>query len=467
MNDASSASTVTQKKHRRGAQSQPLPHLFVAMHCGSPLEAPSRHALHSVDEVCIGRGRTPRALRHDEGGKARLKVSLPDDQVSSAHARLVSRDGEWHIEDLSSKNGTLVNGGSVASARLVDGDCIQVGQTLLVLRTAMATPSDAQVDLQAKGLFPAFATLSPQLAFDLDGVAAVATSRVPILLLSETGTGKELLARAVHELSRRGGPFVPVNCGGLPHSLAESILFGHRRGAFSGAVADQPGLFRAAHRGTLLLDEVGDISPTVQATVLRALQDGEVLAVGDTKPTHVDVRIVAATHRDLSALAVDGGFREDLLSRLSGFVFRLPPLRERREDIGIMVGSFLRKATEESGREQLTISPDAALALFRHDWPGNVRELEKAVERAAAVARDGHIEVEHLPQALKEGPRASNVPMPEDRLQGHIVALLERNRGNVAAVAASMHTSRAQIHRLMKRFSIDPAGFRSGCPRLE
>jgi transcriptional regulator with GAF, ATPase, and Fis domain len=232
-------------------------------------------------------------------------------------------------------------------------------------------------------------------------------------------------------------------------------------------VADQPGLFRAAHKGTLLLDEVGDISPTVQATVLRALQDGEVLAVGDTKPTNVDARIVAATHRDLTALVAAGGFREDLLSRLSGFVFRLPPLRERREDIGIMVGSFLRSALDESEREQLKISPEAALALFRYDWPGNVRELEKAIQRATVVARDGHIEVEHLPHALKEVRGASKMAMSEDRLHGHIVALLERNRGNVAAVAAAMRTSRAQIHRLMKRFSIDPAGFRSSGQRFE
>lgn len=316
MSDASSASTVTRKKQRSGACSRPLAQLFVAMHCGAPSEAPSRHALGSVQDVHIGRGRAARAVRHDEGGKWKLEVKLPDDQVSSAHARMFSREGHWHIEDLSSKNGTIVNGGPVASARLVDGDCIQVGQTFLMLRTAMSTPPDAPDDLFAKGLFPAFATLNPQLAVDLDGLAAVATSRVPILLLSETGTGKELLARAVHDLSRRAGRFVPVNCGGLPQSLSESILFGHRRGAFSGAVADQPGLFRAAHRGTLLLDEVGDISPAVQATVLRALQDGEVLAVGDTKPTHVDARVVAATHRDLPAMAAEGAFREDLLSRL-------------------------------------------------------------------------------------------------------------------------------------------------------
>ncbi len=455
----SMASTASDLRRPSGGASTPGDHLFVVMSCATPLQPPSRHALAAIDEVHIGRGSERTAVRRDERGSRRLLLTLNDAHVSTAHARLVVRDGTWNVEDLASKNGTCVNGSLARAARLTDGDCVQVGQTLLVVRTAMPTPAHTVADLTANGRVPALATLVPALARELDELATVAVSAVPLVLLSETGTGKDLLARAVHAISRRPGAFVPVNCGGLPQTLMESVLFGHKRGAFSGAIADHPGLFRAASGGTLLLDEVGDMSPTVQAAVLRALQDGEVLPVGDTHATHVDARIVAATHRDLEALVAAGRFREDLLARLSGFTFRLPPLRERREDIGLLAGALLRRSAAEPDREW-SFSADAGLALLRHSWPQNVRELEKCLLRAGAIAGTGRIEVEHLSDAVRGEGRSHALPSSDDELRAHLTALLDANRGNISVVAAAMRTSRSQVHRWLKRLAVDAVEFR-------
>jgi len=360
------------------------------------------------------------------------------------------------FEDLGSKNGSFVNGAPARTVLLGDADRLQVGHTLLIFRAALPTPAHAPLDLEATARVPALATLIPGLARELDVLAKAAASNVPLLMVSETGTGKELLAHAVHALSRRAGAFVPVNCGGLPATLVESVLFGHKRGAFSGAIADHVGLIRAASGGTLLLDEVGDMSSAAQSAVLRTLQDGEVLPVGATQPTHVDVRVISATHRDLEARVAGGTFREDLLARLSGFAFRLPPLRERREDIGLLLGVLLRAIAAEHTAP--VFSPEAGAALLRHSWPRNVRELEKCLAHAAALATNGRVDVEHLPRAVRDGiapPRRS----PDDELRDRLVSLLRDGSGNVSFVAEAMRTSRTQVHRLMKRFGIVRAPF--------
>jgi transcriptional regulator with GAF, ATPase, and Fis domain len=362
------------------------------------------------------------------------------------------------LEDLGSKNGSLVNGSQKRSVVLADGDWLQVGHTLLVFRAALPTRLNAPVDLVATLRVPALATLIPRLAAQLDKLSLAAVSAVPVLLISETGTGKELLARAVHALSGRVGDFVAVNCGGLPATLVESVLFGHKRGAFSGAVADQPGLFRAANGGTLLLDEVGDLPPPAQAVILRALQDGEVLPVGATQPTHVDVRVVAATHRDLEACVAAGTFREDLLARLSGFTFRLPSLRERREDMGLLIGALLRPVAQSQGYAP-ALSPEAGMALLRHPWPRNVRELEKCLSHAVALAGGGRIEVEHLPEGVRNGEIPAR-RSSDDELRERLLTLLRDNDGNVSLVAAALHTSRSQVHRWMKRFGMVADTFR-------
>ncbi len=434
-------------------------HLFVVMNCAVPLELPSRHGLEEVDEVRIGRGPKRSAVRCVEDGHRRLVLDLKDTYVSTAHALLLRRDGNWHIGDLGSKNGTFVNGRRASASPLADGDCLQVGQTLLLLRTALPTPARCATDLEAAGQFPAFATLLPFLAYQLDVLARVATSPIPVLLISETGTGKELLARAVHDLSRRTGRFVPVNCGGIPQTLMESVLFGHKRGAFSGALADHPGLFQAASGGTLFLDEVGDMAAAIQSALLRALQDGEVLPVGETRAKHIDVRFVAATHRNLEALVSERTFREDLLARLSGFTFRSPPLRERREDIGLLVGALLRRSARD-GAPAFSLSSEAGRLLLQHSWPQNVRELERSLLRATAVAIDGRIEEEHLSDNVRGNTRVRQLPSSEHEVRTKLVKLLEESHGNVSTVAETMRTSRSQVHRWMKRFEIRVSMFR-------
>jgi transcriptional regulator of acetoin/glycerol metabolism len=438
----------------------PRAHLFVAMSCASPLDAPSRHVLDGVDEVHIGRGASRAARRIAEAGARRLAITLADHHVSSAHARVVRREGGYVLEDLGSKNGSFVNGTRDQATPLADGDLLQIGQTLLLFRAALPTAPDTPADMEAAARVPSLGTLLPRLARELDALASIATSDVPVLLVSETGTGKEVLARAVHALSKREGDFVPVNCGGLPSTLVESTLFGHKRGAFSGAASDHPGLLRAANGGTLLLDEIGDMPLAVQCAVLRALQEGEVYPVGSTSPVHVDARVIAATHHDLEALVARGGFREDLLARLSGFVFRLPPLRERREDIGLIASALLRRIAAP-GRAP-SLSPEAGTLLFRHAWPRNVRELEKCLAQATALAAGGRIETSHLPAAVREGIAWTAEPRPAspDEMQARVVALLEKSRGNVTFAAEAMRTSRAQVHRWIKRFAIDLDAFR-------
>jgi transcriptional regulator with PAS, ATPase and Fis domain len=449
-------STAPDIRPPREAAPRRSQHLFVVMSCLRPLDPPSRHTLEGLGEVHIGRGPQRRAVRDVDRGQHRLALTLDDTHVSTAHARISRHDDSWVLEDVGSKNGTFVNGTRASMVPLADGDCVQIGQTLLVLRTDLLTPAGTPSDLEATARTPALATLLPMFARELDLLAAVATSPTPVLLISETGTGKELLARAVHALSRRTGDFVPVNCGGLPPTLFESVLFGHKRGAFSGAIADHPGLFRAADSGTVLLDEVGDMPLGIQSALLRVLQDGEVLPVGATRPIRVDARIVAATHRDLEVRAAEGTFRDDLLARLAGYTFRLPPLRERKEDIGLITGILLREAV---GGRAPKLSPDAGLALMRHDWPRNVRELEKALVHATALAGSGRIEAEHLPDSVKDRGESRRPARSEDQIQ-RVVRLLDENGGNVSVVASAMQTSRSQVHRLMKRLAIEPGAFR-------
>jgi transcriptional regulator with AAA-type ATPase domain len=435
---------------------KPGTYLFVVMDCSDVSAPSSRHALERVNEVQIGRGSTRSCDRRTESGRTQLRLSFSDPRISGAHARLTSSEGKWIVDDLGSKNGIKVNGAPATGVVLSDGDIIQIGHTVLVFRDAIPTPMGTPRDLTAEGRFAALSTLSPALVHQLDVLARAAPTSLPVLLLSETGTGKELLARAIHQLSRRPGNFVPVNCAALTDSLAQSALFGHRKGSFSGAVSDHLGLFREAHQGTLLLDEVGDMTPSTQSAILRTLQDGEVLPIGETRPRHVDVRIVAATNRNLDQLVADASFREDLLARLSGLRFRLPPLRERKEDIGLIVRNLMGVAHPQG---PFSISPDVVALFLRRPWHGNIRELEKCLAFASAMAQGARIEVSHLPEGVRNGEEAREGGT-DDRLRASLVRLLEQHRGNVAAVAEAMETSRSQIHRLMKRLEIDPARFR-------
>jgi DNA-binding NtrC family response regulator len=223
------------------------------------------------------------------------------------------------------------------------------------------------------------------------------------LLVGETGVGKELVARAIHQGGPRAGrPLVCVNCGAIPTALVESTLFGHEKGAFTGALSSSRGVFGAADGGTVLLDEVGELPAAAQAALLRALESGCIRPVGASREFAVDVRVLAATHRDLEAMCAAGTFREDLLFRLNAFTLRVPPLRERSEEIEPLARRFLAEAQRRGDARVTAIAPAAIHALSRHRWPGNVRELRNAIERAAVIARAGEITVEDLPRSVRE-----------------------------------------------------------------
>ncbi|MEY2668964.1 MAG: hypothetical protein RJA59_1602 [Pseudomonadota bacterium] len=272
------------------------------------------------------------------------------------------------------------------------------------LRARLARLSGEPADGGMVGSAPAFRAA-------LDTLRQVAPASATVLLLGESGTGKELAARLLHDLSpRAAAPFVPVNCAAIPETILESELFGYERGAFTGATQRKDGRFQRAHGGTLFLDEVGDMSPGVQAKLLRVLQDGLVERLGGTQPMQVDVRIVAATNRDLASEVRAGRFREDLFYRLDVVTVRLPPLRERREDVPLLAAAFLR-AFAERNRRAVTGFSDAALqALAGHDWPGNVRELQHAIERAVVLCRGEVVDAADLPDAVRNA--APGRPLP-------------------------------------------------------
>ncbi len=285
-----------------------------------------------------------------------------------------------------------------------------------------------------------------------------------MIFLGETGTGKEVLARAIHAESGRTGAFVPVNCGALPANLVESLLFGHVRGAFSGALRDEPGLVRTAQGGTLFLDEIGDLALVAQAALLRVLQEREVLPVGATRAIPTDVRVVVATHRSLHKLAESGAFRDDLLARLTGYVYTLPPLRERIDDIGFLVAAILKNvAGERAG--SISLSAAAIYALLEHRWPHNVRELEQRLKTAVALAVDGRIERAHLwssgadEELAREASGRPSSP-EDDALVAELVERLEAHRGNVTRVGDAMGKSRTQVQRWLRRFGIAAERFR-------
>lgn len=232
-------------------------------------------------------------------------------------------------------------------------------------------------------------------------IRVVAKSDSTVLIDGESGTGKELIAKAIHqESARRSQAFVAINCGALPETLLESELFGHVRGAFTGATADKRGLFKEADHGTIFLDEIGDVSPSIQSKLLRALQEKEIRPVGSNVGSKVDVRIVAATNRPLPQMLVNKQFREDLYYRLAVITMSLPPLRDRKEDIPLLVNYFLGKYCTENGKEPRSISDQAMAALLEHDWPGNIRELENLIERLVVISSDDRIDTNHLPKEL-------------------------------------------------------------------
>jgi DNA-binding NtrC family response regulator len=299
----------------------------------------------------------------------------------------------------------------------------------------------------------------------------VASTSSTVLITGETGTGKELAARAIHHNSaRRAGRFVALNCSAIPETLLEAELFGHVRGAFTGAVGTRQGRVEQAHKGTLFLDEVGTMSPALQAKLLRVLQEREFERVGDSHTIKIDVRVIAATHSDLGRMVADGTFREDLFYRLNVLPVQLPPLRDRREDIPLLAQHFLQRLAADTGRGPLTVSQEAMRRLMAYRWPGNVRQLENTLERALAFSQGRpHIDVADLPPELQDdGVRIATAEawLPEDGIdferyiEGIELSLirrsLERTRGNKRQAARLLNLKRTTLIEKLKRLEAQP-----------
>ena len=318
--------------------------------------------------------------------------------------------------------------------------------------------------VQERATLETFVGGASSLRAVLDDLARVAATEATVLLLGESGTGKELAARAIHALSRRkDAPLVVVNCAALPETLVESELFGHRRGAFTGATEERVGKFEAAHGGTIFLDEVAELPLGAQARLLRVLQEGEVDKVGASTPVKVDVRVVAATRADLESRVKEGSFREDLWYRLNVVPLRLPPLRERAGDVPVLVEFFLAKAARKHGRAIPTVSPEALDRLERHDWPGNVRELENLVERLVVLGRSDRIEAADLPETVRrETPRFGGARIEigpdgivlEELEKGLLEEALRRHAGNQSAAARFLGISRQTLIYRMRKFGL-------------
>lgn len=298
-------------------------------------------------------------------------------------------------------------------------------------------------------------------------VARVSSGKSTVLVEGESGTGKELIARAIHANSpRREYPFVPVNCAALPDTLLESELFGHEKGAFTGAVGVKRGLFESAHDGTIFLDEIGDVGAALQVKLLRVLQEQEVRRVGGTASTNVDVRIIAATNRDLSQLVKEGKFREDLFYRLNVVRIVMPPLRERQEDIPMLAHHFLQKFSSENGQMIRGFIPDTMALLRRYHWPGNVRELENVIERAVSLTHGPLILPDDLPNPVRQTPSNSLAPAALPGQDGDLISLDELEKQYLVRVlkecshnklraAKILGIDRRTLYRMAERFGLD------------
>ncbi len=307
-----------------------------------------------------------------------------------------------------------------------------------------------------------------------DVAAQVARRDSTVLLTGESGTGKELLAKAVHQNSLRvSKPFITVNCGAIPENLIESELFGHRKGSFTGAVADRVGKFEAANEGTVFLDEIGELPINLQVRLLRVIQEREIDKIGFPKPIPVNVRLIAATNRDLRTLIEDGHFREDLFYRLSVVTIELPPLRERRDDIPLLIAHFLKKHCERYQEPVPSITDDALELLARYDCPGNVRELENVVEHAVVLGHSDVIRAEDLPLQVRQAKsRVSSISLklPDEGIDLEevekeiLVQALEKHQWNQTRAARYLNISRKTLIYRMEKFSLVPAAERSSSP---
>jgi transcriptional regulator of acetoin/glycerol metabolism len=399
---------------------------------------PSLYTRLDRNRLTLGRG--PEAdVRLDAAGVSRL------------HAEIRRQGPVYVLSDEASTNGTFVNGTAVQHCALSAGDVLRLGEVLgVVVRLPAETDLEAPDDAE---LVPGL-VCGPGLRQELTSLERAAPSDLPVVIVGETGTGKECVARAIHVRSGRPGEFHAINCAAVPAALAEAELFGHRKGAFTGAEQGGLGHFRAADRGTLFLDELADLPLGVQAKLLRVLQEHKVMALGGTRTENVNVRVLAAVQAPLEGLVAAGRVREDLAMRLSGLTLRLPPLRERRVDVAITFSYFLKA---HSGGRAPAVEPRLLEALMLHEWPGNVRELELTAKRLLLL--HGHepaLRRSMLPELARNAvksaaTRPSHAPnrTKSEHDSARLAAELRANGGNLARASEAVGISRQRAYRLL------------------
>lgn len=404
--------------------------------------------------------RRPRLLVHWDGGfiardlptegqltfgrSRECEVSIDDASVSRRHARLVLGP-TWTVEDLGSSNGTRVAGQALkpnVPTQLRPGDLLEVGSARVLFDAPVAvrpSPDATPPRSPARGAHPT-TTLGGALRF----VELAAPTPLPVLLVGETGVGKEVAAQTLQRLGPRAtGPFIRVNCAALTEALVDSELFGHEKGAFTGAQQVKRGLIEAADRGTLFLDEVGELPLGTQAKLLRVIESGEVTRVGSVAPLSVDVRVIAATNRDLVAEVERGRFRRDLLFRLNAVTITIPPLRDRKDEIPLLAESFAAEASRRLGKAPVVIAPDGMARLVSYAWPGNVRELRHVIERAVFLFQADPIGLEHLPAELAGAAPVAAAPRSAPHPASSSAPADERQRILDALAQAAGHQGRA------------------------
>ena len=398
-------------------------------------------------------------------------IRIDSAKASRLHAKVLLSSGQVWVEDLGSRNGTRVGSEVLRGARRIarSGESILVGPlAVLVARADRALdydeepPASLRADDDEDGLRARDAVIVADAAMMklFHVIRRVAATSSIVLVTGETGSGKEIVAARLHaESPRSAGPYLRVNCASLPGSLLESELFGHERGAFTGADKRRVGWFEAGQGGTLLLDEIGEMPLDLQAKLLRVLEDRTIVRLGGTETIPVDVRVLCATHRDIAAMVAAGTFRQDLFFRLTTFTLEVPPLRERRGEILLLADMFARRFAAESGVAVPRVAPDAVQALLAHAWPGNVRELRNAIEHGVVMAEGGPITRASLPRTLRGDASAHAVaaPLPKMRDQveeierAALVDALASESGNRTRAATRLGISRrAVIYKMIK-----------------
>jgi DNA-binding NtrC family response regulator len=400
------------------------------------------------------------------GARRENDLVLRDDRVSGLHCEIRLDPSGYRLRDLGSKNGTFLGGHRIVDAYVSPGAVVSVGETKLRFD---ALDESVELPLHGADRFGPLLGNSPKMRELFARIARVANSDATVLITGETGTGKELVSEAIHTAgNRKDKPFVVVDCAAIPPNLIESELFGHEKGSFTGATQTVQGAFERGHGGTVFIDEIGELALNLQPKLLRVLERREVKRIGGAKSQKVDVRVLAATNRDLATEVNQGTFREDLYYRIAVARLHVPPLRERREDVPLLVDHFLSSIP---GAEEQRPGPDVMDALSRHEWRGNVRELRNLVERAILMSEPFLPGTPGIPKSLARGPdegaltvdvsipyKEAKAALLEEFERRYITELLEKHQGNVSAAARAAGIDRMSIHKILNRRNLSRQG---------